>query len=302
MFPTKILLATDGSAEAGWAARMATTVSKRLDSELHVVYVAPMPDPLAWPEVTVLDSELSEQMRERAEKDGREALDTEMEKLKAMGAETAGSHVRVGRPDAEIVRLAEELDAGIVVVGSRGLGLLRRALLGSVSNSVVRHAHGSVLVVRGNGREGSYLPGRILLALDGSKGADAAARIAAEISAATGSELHILDVLNTEPYRPYPGPEYREGWEADLERAKRHMRAFLDEHARQIRAEGVKVGDAHLALGDAEKEIVRFAEDMHADLIVVGSRGLGRVKRALMGSVSDSVVRYAHCPVLVVRE
>ena len=145
-------------------------------------------------------------MRERAERDGREALDTEMEKLKAMGAEIAGSHVRVGRPDAEIVPLAEELDAGIVVVGSRGLGPLRRALLGSVSNSVVRHAHGSVLVVRGNSREGNYLPGRVLLALDGSKGAGADARIAAEISAATGAELHILDVLKSESYRPYPGP------------------------------------------------------------------------------------------------
>jgi hypothetical protein len=47
---------------------------------------------------------------------------------------------------------------------------------------------------------------------------------------------------------------------------------------------------------------VRFAEDAHADLIVLGSRGLGRLGRALLGSVSDSVVRHAHCPVLVVRQ
>jgi nucleotide-binding universal stress UspA family protein len=50
MFPTKILLATDGSAEATRAARMAITLSKELDSELHIVYVEPLPDPFATPE------------------------------------------------------------------------------------------------------------------------------------------------------------------------------------------------------------------------------------------------------------
>jgi nucleotide-binding universal stress UspA family protein len=54
----------------------------------------------------------------------------------------------VGRADAEIVDLAEEIEAGLVVLGSRGLGGVKRALMGSVSHSVVRHAHCSVLVVR----------------------------------------------------------------------------------------------------------------------------------------------------------
>jgi len=100
----------------------------------------------------------------------------------------------------------------------------------------------------------------------------------------------------------YQGREYREGWEADLERSKRQVRAFLDERARSLRDEGVEVGDAHLGLGDPDKEIVKFAEDAHADLIVLGSRGLRRLRRALLGSVSDSVLRHAHCPVLVVRQ
>jgi len=65
-----------------------------------------------------------------------------------MGGKIAGVHARAGRPDTEIVHTAEELDAGLVVLGSRGLGSVRRAVLGSVSGSVVRHAHGPVLVVR----------------------------------------------------------------------------------------------------------------------------------------------------------
>jgi nucleotide-binding universal stress UspA family protein len=60
----------------------------------------------------------------------------------------AQAHFREGRPDAEITALAEEIGAGLIVVGSRGLGGIRRTMLGSVSDSVVRHAHCPVLVVR----------------------------------------------------------------------------------------------------------------------------------------------------------
>jgi nucleotide-binding universal stress UspA family protein len=76
----------------------------------------------------------------------------------------------------------------------------------------------------------------------------------------------------------------------------------VDGRAGRIESEGVTVKDAHLAFGAPDEEIVTLGEELEAGLIVVGSRGLGGVKSALMGSVSDSVVRHAHGPVLVVRE
>jgi nucleotide-binding universal stress UspA family protein len=76
-------------------------------------------------------------------------LDEQVKRVAEAGGDISGAHAKVGRPDAEIVRLAEELGAGLIVLGSRGLGGVRRALMGSVSDSVVRHAHTSVLVVRG---------------------------------------------------------------------------------------------------------------------------------------------------------
>ena len=177
---TKMLLATDSSPEAAKAARMAITLSRDLGSELHVLCMGQVPSAYAPAESEILDYEFWKEMREFAKSEASERLEEEVQKIEAAGSKVEKPHVAVGRPDAEIVRLAEEIGAEMVVLGSRGLGPLRRVLLGSVSNSVVRHAHASVLVVRSN-REGGSLPGRVLLALDGSKAAEAAERIAVEI-------------------------------------------------------------------------------------------------------------------------
>jgi nucleotide-binding universal stress UspA family protein len=76
----------------------------------------------------------------------------------------------------------------------------------------------------------------------------------------------------------------------------------LDAEVERIRSDGGAVAGEHLVEGRVSPEIVGLAEEIGAGLIVLGSRGLGGIRRALMGSVSDSVVRHAHCPVMVVRE
>ena len=77
---------------------------------------------------------------------------------------------------------------------------------------------------------------------------------------------------------------------------------FLDQQVDRVKEEGVSVAEAHLIRGEPDKEVVHLSEEIGAGLIIMGSRGLGGIRRALMGSVSDSVVRHAHCPVLIVRE
>ena len=69
-----------------------------------------------------------------------------------------------------------------------------------------------------------------------------------------------------------------------------------------MKATGATVAQAHLRMGRADEEVVVLAEELGVDLIAMGGRGLGGVRRALIGSVSDSVVRHAHCPVLVARK
>jgi nucleotide-binding universal stress UspA family protein len=151
-FPTRILLATDGSEDAAFAARTAVNLVNKTGSELHVVYVEEVPRRLSTSEPSsfeeLIDPEFEEKMRQHAQAVASQRLEEQVQKIQEAGGEISQAHPRLGRPDAEIVHLAEELGAGIVVVGSRGVGGVRRALLGSVSDSVVRHAHCPVLVVR----------------------------------------------------------------------------------------------------------------------------------------------------------
>ena len=154
IFPTRILLATDGSREAELAARTAADLAQKTDSELHVVHafgIAPVGPPV-YPEATELQSEEfeaeSEQRQRISERRAREVLETEVQKIRSWGGTVAEEHLIEGRVAPQIVGLAEEIGAGLIVMGSRGLGGIRRALMGSVCDSVVRHAHCPVMVVR----------------------------------------------------------------------------------------------------------------------------------------------------------
>jgi nucleotide-binding universal stress UspA family protein len=144
-FPTRILLATDGSEEANLAALTAVDLADATHSELHVVHVGVVPIFLkSYPGTLGYYGKLYEQIEEVS----RELLRKQSGRVKVAGGTVAGTHLRMGQVALEIVALAEELGADLIVMGSRGLGGVRRALMGSVSDSVVRHAHCPVLVVR----------------------------------------------------------------------------------------------------------------------------------------------------------
>lgn len=124
-----------------------------------------------------------------------------------------------------------------------------------------------------------------------------AARTAADLATSTGSELHLVYVG-----RVYIVSADEEMLRSEYEQLENEWQSLLDEQVSGIEENGATVTQGHLRMGRREdEEILRLAEEIEAGLIVIGSRGLGGVRRALMGSVSDSVVRYAHCPVLVVR-
>src|SRR5919205_4418136 len=153
IFPTKILLTTDGSEDAKLAALTAADLAEKTSSELHVVYVGgegfyeTPPVEFATLEPTWVAREYPDLLSD-IQRTERELLDNEVEQLEAAGVTVTQAHLSMGQAAPEILVVAEEIDAGLIVMGSRGQGGIRRALLGSVSESVVKHAHCPVLIVR----------------------------------------------------------------------------------------------------------------------------------------------------------
>ncbi|MDQ3910317.1 MAG: universal stress protein [Actinomycetota bacterium] len=147
IFPTKVLLATDSSEEVALAAQTAVEIAAKTGSELHVAHVRIPPYRPSYYEDIYIGDHLPQEEAE-LEREAEDLLKEQVGKTEAAGGSVARTHLRTGRPEAEITALAEEIGAGLIVVGSRGLGGMRRALMGSVSNSVVRHARCPVLVVR----------------------------------------------------------------------------------------------------------------------------------------------------------
>lgn len=142
-FPTKMLVATDGSEEAELALQTAVTLAKSAASELHVIHVLPVDEGIPYP------AEVLKREAEETEQQARDFLNRQVQRVRDEGLVAAESYYRKGRPANEIVKLSEELGVDLVVVGSRGLGGIRRALMGSVSDSVVRYAPCPVMTVRG---------------------------------------------------------------------------------------------------------------------------------------------------------
>jgi len=145
IFPTRILLATDGSEEAELAALRAVDIAENTGSELHVAHVGALPTFLqSYPGTLGYDRKLYE----RIEEESGELLRKEAWRVKAAGGTVAGAHHRMGVVDLEIVALAKELGVDLIVMGCRGHRGIRRAIEGSISDGVIRHAPCPVLVVR----------------------------------------------------------------------------------------------------------------------------------------------------------
>lgn len=140
VFPTKILLASDGSEAAELASQTAVELAQETGSELHVVCVEEVP--------VMAGAYAAQGVPTPASEENRELLNDQVRYIEKAGGSVEETYLRQGNPTREIIELSEEIGAGLVVMGSKGLGGLERFVLGSVSEAVVRYASCPVLVVR----------------------------------------------------------------------------------------------------------------------------------------------------------
>src|SRR5215216_7812882 len=177
--PEKVLLATDASKDAAWAARAAVDVCQRTGAELHVVH--------AWHSAPTV--RLRPFMQRELKKLGKELLEEGVKGVEDSGGVVTGAHLLEGRAADEILDLAEQIGAGLVVIGSRGLGPVGRIALGSVSEAVIHHSRLPVLVLRG---EDAWPPERVIFGDDGSEAARAAGDLGASLCGHHGARALVL--------------------------------------------------------------------------------------------------------------
>ncbi|HET9528740.1 MAG TPA: universal stress protein [Blastocatellia bacterium] len=234
-------------------------------------------------------------------KEAREQGRQVLEKMEVMASQ-AFERIKAGFPDwhilteacadspaSAIVRRADEWGADLIVVGSHGRSSLGRLALGSISQKVATEAHCSVRIGRGRVLE-SIRPVRVLIGVDGSPGAQSAVRAVAARPWPAKTEVRLITL--TGGYYNVIGAEASDATE--------QAREIQRKPEIELRQAGLDVS-LKVDTGDPRQAIVEEARSWGADSIFVGARGLSKIKRFLLGSVSAAVAARAHCSVEIVR-
>jgi nucleotide-binding universal stress UspA family protein len=284
-FPQRIVVATDGSEGATLAVEAASEIAAGTDSELHLVHVWPGPPlPPVDPSAPMADDLWWEPERE-----ARELLRRQAWSAKIAGATVAEEHLKQGHPAGEIAALARELDADLVVVGRRERGALGRLFLGGVSNKVARDAPCPILVVRGG-----WPPSRVVVGDDLSEEAETAGALAAIIGGLYGVPVRLTTAyLPSKWYVSYAAHSRR------VRETERRIDRELEERATVLGRALEEQPYTEVARKRPDEVLQGTPEGGKATLVAIGSRGLGAVKRAVLGSVSAGVLRAASGPVLI---
>ena len=283
----KILYCTDGSTEAGAALSLLMRLTKKDEATITVFTVAPPPPhSLVTPSAT---QEFREAFARQADSRTRRAADD-----LAKEGFSADSSFAEGHPGREITQRAEEEGYDLVVVGAGEKSWLTRRLLGSVSTYVTHNCRTSVLVVHEFQGAGERLV--ILLGTDGSPGATQAIDLVAQLADPHKVRVEVRSAVPPFPLNlthggafEYPQPPSGEDRAAHRDLLKKATGFAEEARARLAQADFEVRGE--MIEGASTDTLLREAEACGAQLLAVGSRGLGPVRRALLGSVSDHLAR-----------
>ena len=295
MSPAPILVASDFSESADEAIRQAqmwATHTGRELSALHVMAGAVPMHPL-FPQLHEHDATAFVTL----EKELAERLSARIQHCTGRDLDASRVHVDFGDPYAVIVKKAEQIGASLLVIGGSGATGLKRVFLGSVAEKVVRHAHCSVLVAR-KVSDGSV----VLAATDLSDPSLPAVQAAARVAKTREMPLVVMYDIDHWPslvsgmalLGPVPVAPNAEMLAERKTALVRIVQSQLDRLEVVAKLEVTTEGNPAAA-------IVRMADNQHAELLVLGSRGRTGLERLALGSVAGEVLRYAHCSVLVVR-
>lgn len=283
----RILFPTDGSHAAEHARGHAFYLADRFEAALHVIHVEE-PDAEFADVIDVSEADVLADLHAPMPETGPSVAEPRV-------VERTVAHTSV--PDG-ILSYAAEHDTALTVLGTHGRRGIRRLVLGSVAEEVVRRAPHPVLTVgRGVTPPEEMDGGHLLVPIDFSDQQPRLLAHARELALAYGMTLTLLHVVEVESlpdvYGVYADPP-APGVLAD------RTETVLDERAETLREHGVDV-QVEVRSGHAATEVLDTADEMDADLLAIATHGRSGVERMLLGSVAEIVIRRAPCPVFVVK-
>ena len=289
--PSTILVATDFSEHGRRAFDAAVALAERSGASLHLLHALEVPLPIFEPYAVAVPAEFIGQARKAAQ----DRLDALLEEARQRGL-SGSAHLGEVPAGPAVAARARELEADLVVVGTRGHTGLRHVLLGSVAERTVKESPCSVLTVKEGGD--AVAPKTIVVAVDFSEDGSLALSEAGDLASQTGAKVHLVHALDLRIplVTPYEVTVPDAWFDSALENAGRKL-----EKLAQGLPQGVEV--SHEVRSEPPHEaICGAAEARSADLIVTGSRGLTGLKHVVLGSVAERTLRHAPCSVLTVRE
>lgn len=289
-----VVLATDFSEAADGAASWAAELARPHEANMVLVHASLPPMPLA-PEFVPLPPDVQRADRERIENELQQRVESVHSKY---GLDARGVH-RDGIPEDVILEVADEADADVVVVGSRGLTGARRIFLGSTAAHVVRRASCPVLTVHPEHAQ-SHRPIRtVLVPTDFSADAELAVSQAAHVFGVSpqDAKLKLLHVFRLHPEVTYPWTASYLG--AHAAEVTKIATEKLDKMAQPLRDQGFDV-EVLVYEGYPPDVIDQTAKQVKADVIAMGTHGRSFLPRLILGSVAERVLPAAPCPVLTV--
>ncbi|MGV0787694.1 universal stress protein [Mycolicibacterium sp. XJ2] len=285
--PSGILVGVDGSPDSDAAIQWATHEALLRDEPIRLLH-AITPVAVTWP-VAYLESSYIESM----ESNGRDILDTAQKTVQAAAGDKAPpaieAHIVNAAAPAALVTASR--DAYMTVSGSRGLGVLGRFFLGSVSSGLLHHGKGPVAIVRTDDSPPADAGSPVLVGIDGSPASEEATALAFDEASRRGVGLTALHAWSDASF-PSIGSDW-ERYEDGGHRVLSERLAGWQERYPDVQVQRRIVSD------DPARRLVEASGE--ASLVVVGSRGRGGFSSLVLGSVASKVAQSAKAPVIVVR-
>jgi len=214
-----------------------------------------------------------------------------------------GAEASADSPAWGVIKQADTWYPDLIVVGSHGRSVLGRLVLGSVSQTIVTEARCAVRVARRHDRaRAGAAPVRLVIGVDGSPNAKAAVDAMAARVWPPGSAVYVVAVLDARLSTALaPTPPLLEEWVgASPVEMREWVHHMVETLGQPLQAAGLAVS-SDVKEGDPKRVLPEIADQCEADCLVVGARGLSRMQRFLLGSVSVAVAARAHCSVEVIR-